>query len=266
MLAPAEEWQPSGHGWVLMQVHKGQAYWLGDSGAMDFVCGSLLVLPPRAQGVVRASQMGSTELVHFCFDPEMLSSILTLSERQFLDVLTVRPEGFPTMLPPEQPASQRMREIVELKVPAQGWLGRVYLIEVVALALESRVNGDTRKRDGMMHCHNRIRVMMNRLTEEELCAVPPSQLAANCGCSPQYFSRLFQKFFGVSLRARQADYRLRRARRMLAETETPMFEVARAAGCRHLSYFNTVFKKAFGITPTQYRRQQSKSHRSHSMG
>jgi len=254
VLAPAEEWVPPSQGWVLLYLREGQAYWMGESAAMDFVTHALLVLPPCARGLVRASQMGMVTIAFFRFSPDLLPGILSLSERQLLESLAVKPKGFPKVIPPEASAARHMQSLLNGDVPSSGLVGRVHLIEVVAQALDWDSTEQARELDTLVHCHNRIRALVNRFTEEELCEMTPVQLAEKCGCSLQHFSRLFQSFYGVSIRSRQADLRMRRARQLLAETETPIQDVARAAGCRHISYFNTLFKKAFGITPTQYRK------------
>ena len=56
--------------------------------------------------------------------------------------------------------------------------------------------------------------------------------------------------------------RLQKARQMLQESDARMIYVAMESGFRHLSLFNAVFKKRFGLTPSEWRRQNSSGCRS----
>jgi AraC-like DNA-binding protein len=101
----------------------------------------------------------------------------------------------------------------------------------------------------------RIKVLLEHLTEDEFLAASSEELAAYCGCSLRHFSRLFLQHFGVALRTRQTEMRLLKARRMLAETDSRVMTVAAACGYRHLGVFNSLFKRRFGMTPTDWRRE-----------
>ena len=50
-----------------------------------------------------------------------------------------------------------------------------------------------------------------------------------------------------------SDMRLRRAERMLAETELSVTEICLECGYGNLSHFLRVFKSAYNATPTEYR-------------
>jgi AraC-like DNA-binding protein len=74
-------------------------------------------------------------------------------------------------------------------------------------------------------------------------------------CSERHFSRLFREEFGVPFHARQIELRLQRARQLLADSNAKIINIAYDSGYRHLGLFNTMFKKRFGLTPVEWRRQ-----------
>ena len=51
------------------------------------------------------------------------------------------------------------------------------------------------------------------------------------------------------------QYRLEIAAGELAESGESVTEIALNAGFNNLSYFNRVFKRSFGMTPREYRKQ-----------
>jgi hemolysin activation/secretion protein len=59
----------------------------------------------------------------------------------------------------------------------------------------------------------------------------------------------------VPLRAHQTELRLQRARQLLADADAKIINVAYNSGYRHLGLFNAMFKKRFGLTPSEWRRQ-----------
>jgi AraC-like DNA-binding protein len=50
------------------------------------------------------------------------------------------------------------------------------------------------------------------------------------------------------------DYRLAIAARLLQSSESSILEISEEVGFENLSYFNRSFKKRYGMTPTQFRR------------
>jgi AraC-like DNA-binding protein len=85
------------------------------------------------------------------------------------------------------------------------------------------------------------------------CSLP--ELAQQLDCSIRHFRRLFREKFGVPLRVHQTELRLLRVRQLLAESDATVIDVAGLCGYRHLSFFNSMFKKRFGMMPGEWRRQ-----------
>jgi AraC family transcriptional regulator of adaptative response / DNA-3-methyladenine glycosylase II len=93
--------------------------------------------------------------------------------------------------------------------------------------------------------------MIGQVREAELTASSLEDLAGRLGCSERHFSRLFREEFGVSFCQRQIELRLLRARQLLSNPDTKIIHVAYDSGYRHLGLFNSMFKKRFGITPSE---------------
>ena len=65
----------------------------------------------------------------------------------------------------------------------------------------------------------------------------------------------FQRRLGRTVHQEIVRVRLREARRLLAETDLPMPDVAVRCGYEHASNLSQVFRRELGRTPTSYRRQ-----------
>ena len=73
--------------------------------------------------------------------------------------------------------------------------------------------------------------------------------------SESYLSSLFKRVTGTSLRAYLNSVRIDEARRLLAQDDLSITEIAVQIGFDSQSYFSKVFRKITGITPKEYRKE-----------
>jgi AraC-like DNA-binding protein len=80
-----------------------------------------------------------------------------------------------------------------------------------------------------------------------------SELAAQFGYNEKYLVRLFRKNYQITIKDFINQTRLRYAERILLETSDPVKKIADKACYSDAYYFMRLFKKFYGISPTQYR-------------
>ena len=78
-------------------------------------------------------------------------------------------------------------------------------------------------------------------------------LASEAGTSKSHFSRLFRERTGMAPHAFHIDVRMTVARRLLAESDLSVAEVARLAGYTRPVQFSATFKSLHGMTATAFR-------------
>ena len=84
--------------------------------------------------------------------------------------------------------------------------------------------------------------------------------AARAAClSPFHFLRSFRAVFGVTPHAYLTSCRLERARFLLERTELPVTAVCLEAGFTSLGSFSTLFRRASGASPRDWRRRHRRS-------
>jgi AraC family transcriptional regulator len=81
------------------------------------------------------------------------------------------------------------------------------------------------------------------------------QLARMVSYSSCHFIRAFRTVFGQTPHAALVDYRLQRAHELLGSSELAVSEVALASGFENRCAFSRVFKRRFGVTAVEVRRQ-----------
>lgn len=83
------------------------------------------------------------------------------------------------------------------------------------------------------------------------------KMAEASGFSQSHFMKFFRQTFGTSFTGYLNAYRLTMASRLLLASEDTILTVAADTGFENLSYFNRMFKRRFGVTPSQFRRRES---------
>ena len=92
-----------------------------------------------------------------------------------------------------------------------------------------------------------ISEQQGQITLDELCA--------RFGRSRSYISHAFKAKCGMTLRSYCNERKLEQANRLIKHTSLPITEVAQEAGFHDISYFIALFRKKYGATPLQYRKQ-----------
>ena len=102
---------------------------------------------------------------------------------------------------------------------------------------------------------DRVMTRITRYLQEHLAEdVSLSVLAEEFHLNPQYISQLFKNEIGVGFLAYLTSIRMEKAKKLLLSTSLSVAEVAQQAGYADYRVFTKVFKKAEGITPSQFRR------------
>jgi AraC family carnitine catabolism transcriptional activator len=79
------------------------------------------------------------------------------------------------------------------------------------------------------------------------------EVAARLGQSPRQLERLFARALGMPPKRYYDLIRLRRAQKLIAETDLPITEIALQCGYLSPTQFSAQFKRAFGTSPRRHR-------------
>ena len=92
------------------------------------------------------------------------------------------------------------------------------------------------------------------LFDKELCL---TMVAEHLDISIYSISRMFKAATGSNFKDYISDKRLERARILLLTTSESVGSITEAVGFDRVSYFSTLFRKKYGISPSQYRKEQN---------
>lgn len=83
-----------------------------------------------------------------------------------------------------------------------------------------------------------------------------NQIAEELGRSPVYISRIYKQQTMITIVDALQRTRIEKACQLLMETDWPVADIAMQTGFASTSYFHRMFKRALGVTPTDYRRSR----------
>ncbi len=97
---------------------------------------------------------------------------------------------------------------------------------------------------------NAISYICEHYTEKMTVA----EIAKYCYCSESTLTHFFHRYYGMSITHLIRSIRLEQARELLCDTSLSVGEVASRCGFSAQDYFASVFRRQYGINPTDYRR------------
>lgn len=83
-----------------------------------------------------------------------------------------------------------------------------------------------------------------------------NSVAKMVNISPSHLSVLFKKEIGQNFSSYLIEYRMQIAKRLLANSDICIYEIAEQTGYSNASYFGKAFKKQFGISPEEFRKNR----------
>lgn len=83
-------------------------------------------------------------------------------------------------------------------------------------------------------------------------------VAKYCGYSKYYFSHFFREITGITFFAFLTHYRLEKSIPELLNSENNIADIAYSCGFSNVRSYNRAFKSSFGITPSEYKKENSR--------
>lgn len=80
-------------------------------------------------------------------------------------------------------------------------------------------------------------------------------VASEVNLTPKYLSKIFKQEMNVGFVKYLTNYRLEQASKILSHTNENIAEICKKVGIQDAAYFCFIFKKKYGVSPEQYRKE-----------
>ena len=216
--------------------------------------GDVTIIPAGVSSRWRWADSGPHEMLHVYLEPSFVKKTAETCDLNH-DQMAIEPQ---IAVRDEQLSHMAMSLLCELN--AENIVGRLYADSVasafaIQLIRRYSVLKDVGMTKGGMAPHKLRRALefiSDKLEQQQGIAL--EVVAQEVGMSRYHFSRVFKESMGLSPINYIVRQRIERAKKLLAETDLPIADIALQAGFSGQSHFTTFFSKLVGLTPRSFRR------------
>lgn len=105
------------------------------------------------------------------------------------------------------------------------------------------------------HTQAQLQIMMQYIHKNYSEHITLADIAQTVSVSKSSALNIFNKYLRISPVSYLINYRLKRAAKLLASTDSSIYSIASNTGFENVGYFCRSFKELFGVTPSEYRKK-----------
>jgi AraC-like DNA-binding protein len=221
---------------------------------------SLVVILPGQLHAIASFGQETMEYENIIFHPDMLiAKNLDSCNRDYIQPLLRGQIAVPTVFTPDDPNYADVVSPIDACDEISGSKPQGYELYIKSMLfsfffvlcnrckISSEPQKNRRSLDGM-------RLVTKYVEHHYAEKITIAKISDLVGFSESHFMRYFKNTMGTSFIDYLKDYRLAMAARLLQASDSSILEIAEDVGFESLSYFNRAFKKRYGMTPTQFRK------------
>jgi len=219
----------------------------------------IFVLPGHLHSIEQYEQE-RMEYENIIFSPDLLTGKENdLCDQQYLMPLFESRTGVATILTSNLPYYQTLHQSIQAiddlcSNPPDGYQlmikSHLYAFFFTLLSNQTQKNFVPSKHTKSLEKLKQIIKYVEEHYDEPITIEDMAQLSYY---SPSHFMKFFKTNMNISFTAYLNNYRLTMASRLLKSTHSTILEIATQTGFENLSYFNRLFRRKYGITPSEYR-------------
>ena len=256
-LQPSDSWKiqfRNGDEYVFVFIKSGVAKYVSSAAAQRLVAGNILIFSGHFGGKLHADEKSECVFASFSVRFEHLFPIFSSNEISLLPGV-MAPFKRAKVYPPNTPLGAECQRLLEAAQSLQKLDQRSRLLCVVAAILSGEFKDAHIRQSGVDWAEDRMVQVFEKLSSEELLRLSVEELAAKFNCSRRHLNRLFHQRFGLSIISLKMELRLLKAVSLLMDPQAKIIHVAEQSGFNHLGLFNICFKRRYGSSPGQWRKE-----------
>lgn len=256
-LKEGEEFSPHPEGVTFVFVKGGAGKCVSRTGTQRILSGDMVVLNQSAGGKFTLFDKGEFLFWSFSVCFENMFPLFSGNEISRLHDLMDKYKAV-KVYASNHPLAVECHRLLGLVPPQANLDYRGQLIRIAATIMSADFKEARIERAGYVRAEDHMIQVFDKLSASELINLSVSELADRFNCSRRHLNRLFHQHFGVAVAALRMEMRLLKAMTLLRDPEAKIINVAEQCGFNHLGLFNTCFKRRFGTSPGQWRKDAFK--------
>ena len=187
---------------------------------------------------IRAVYNSNISVSGFCTDRPKRSDKI----QKFCDEYDLNPDEFTKLLDLELEKKPAQREIAALL--------KIAAVNLADLMYDYYSGSDASKAEINIYPEILTYIMLNYTNK-----ISVKKISEYCHCSESHINHIFKRNNGLSISQYVNLLRIKKAKRLLINTNLSISEIAYMTGFSEANYFTNIFKKFFeGMSPKEYRK------------
>ncbi len=249
--------------------HSEVEFVLIENGTAEFLIGSGRHILTEGTGIFINSQVihrfeasESVIIPNIVFSPSLLSAEESLIYRKYVQPLldsSIECLIFSPEIPWQNDILKNLQSVfqVQEKEAAVCEIKTVELLLKIWETIYENVNISESIPSAKASAHSKaqLRIMMQYIHKNYSEHITLSDIARTVSVSKSSALNIFNKYLSISPVSYLINYRLKRAAKLLASTDSSIYSIAHDTGFENVGYFCRGFKDLFGVTPSEYRKK-----------
>lgn len=240
-------------------IEKGTAEFLVGSGRYVLTEGTGIFI--NSQVIHRFEASESVIIPNIVFSPSLLSAEDSLIYRKYIQPLLDSSVEC-LIFSPEVPWQKEVLKNLLLVFDVQDTesIGEIKTVELLLKIWETvyenaNISESIPVAKATAHTQAQLQIMMQYIHKNYSEHITLADIAQTVSVSKSSALNIFNKYLRISPVSYLINYRLKRAAKLLASTDSSIYSIASNTGFENVGYFCRSFKELFGVTPSEYRKK-----------
>lgn len=240
-------------------IEKGTAEFLIGSGRYVLTEGTGIFI--NSQVIHRFEASESVIIPNIVFSPSLLSAEDSLIYRKYIQPLLDSSVEC-LIFSPEVPWQKEVLKNLLLVFDVQDTesIGEIKTVELLLKIWETvyenaNISESIPAAKATAHTQAQLQIMMQYIHKNYSEHITLADIAQTVSVSKSSALNIFNKYLRISPVSYLINYRLKRAAKLLASTDSSIYSIASNTGFENVGYFCRSFKELFGVTPSEYRKK-----------
>ena len=240
-------------------IEKGTAEFLVGSGRYVLTEGTGIFI--NSQVIHRFEASESVIIPNIVFSPSLLSAEDSLIYRKYIQPLLDSSVEC-LIFSPEVPWQKEVLKNLLLVFDVQDTesIGEIKTVELLLKIWETvyenaNISESIPAAKATAHTQAQLQIMMQYMHKNYSEHITLADIAQTVSVSKSSALNIFNKYLHISPVSYLINYRLKRAAKLLASTDSSIYSIASNTGFENVGYFCRSFRELFGVTPSEYRKK-----------
>ncbi len=240
-------------------IEKGTAEFLVGSGRYVLTEGTGIFI--NSQVIHRFEASESVIIPNIVFSPSLLSAEDSLIYRKYIQPLldsSIECLIFSPEVPWQKEVLKNLLSVFDVQDTES--IGEIKTVELLLKIWETvyenaNISESIPAAKATAHTQAQLQIMMQYIHKNYSKHITLADIAQTVSVSKSSALNIFNKYLRISPVSYLINYRLKRAAKLLASTDSSIYSIASNTGFENVGYFCRSFKELFGVTPSEYRKK-----------